>query len=311
VKVATVDLGSNTVKLLVASREAGGTWQVEHEDARVTRLAEGLGPDRRTLLPEARVRTLDALAEMVQEARSRRVDAMACVATAGLRATDDANAFVAEATRRTGLEISVVDGLQEGQLAFRGAAARVPGDAVVIDVGGRSTEVVAGADGRPKAQVTLELGGLGLTQQFLTDDPPTERQLFEMRAAIQERLESLPKVPRDAQLLGVSGTFLSLMGHKLGTPRMRDVLAEGEGQTLTLGDVHHAYDTLRRKPAADRVLGDVIPPGRADIIVAGTAVILEVMVAYERGRVVVTRRGLRYGLAEELVERAQRSQTGA
>lgn len=302
-KVGALDLGSNTIKLLVADRDASGAIQPIHENAIVTRLAEGLGVDSAELKPEAVARTLRGLASLLDEARTHGAERIECVATAGLRAVGNPTAFLERARSQLGLEVTVIDGLREGQLAFRGACGWAPRGAVVVDVGGRSTEVVTGTGGKAIAQVSLPIGGLNLTQEFLHDDPPSDRQMFDMRVHIRRALRELPRFPDDGTLIGVSGTFVSLLGYTMGIGKLRSVIEEGEGHSLTLGDVHHAYEMLRKVPARRRLMGDVIPEGRADIIVAGTAIILEVLLGYEQGRVLVTRRGLRYGLAAEILEK--------
>lgn len=310
-RVAALDVGSNTVKLLVARRSPSGHIEAEHEDARVTRLSEGVTEKHRRLAPAARERTMEGLAQLLRVARGAGVLEVGAVATAGLRAVEDADEFLAQVRSELGLSISVIDGLREGQLAFRGAVGTAGGPAVVVDVGGRSTEVVGGTDGSPTAQVTLDLGGLSLTQRHLTSDPPTERELFELRVEIRQALQQLPPLRPEAPMWGVSGTFLSLAGLKLGVPRMVDVLEAAEGQHLSLGDVHQAFQKLRKVPTSERMYGDVIPPGRADIIVAATAVILEILMWTGRSQLAVTRRGLRYGLAAEMFDALQRSRTGA
>ena len=298
-RLAAIDLGSNTLKYTLA--EVGpGTVSVIRERAEITRIGQGLDANG-YLLDEAMERTYRVLQEVVADARAEGVTTIACVATAGMRGASNAPAFLDRVRHHLGLEIEIIHGLREAELAFRApAAAFGPGPLLVLDVGGRSTELIYGTVDGIEGRVSLEVGGVRLTERFLPDDPPTDESLARLFEHLQEVLREAPAAPAGTPLIGVSGTVVSLMGAQLGYEDVGLAVAHGEGQRLTRADIERLYEALRRKPAAERVLGTVIPPGRADVIVAGAAIILAALDHYGLDALTVSNRGVRFGLLFEL-----------
>lgn len=302
--VAAVDIGSNTVKITVAavhSRSAAGTPEsvdVLAEDARVTRLSAHLTPGGR-LHPEAVERTLAALRDFVALARRHGATRIRAVATAGLRRAADPEVFVRRADREIGLEVEVIDGQREAALAFAGATAgagRAGRAAIVVDIGGRSTEVAAGFGATVEASVSLDIGTLTLTEDALPSDPPTSDELAAARAVARAALEAAPPARTEAEVVGVSGTVLSLAGRHRGIASMSELIRRAEEAPLTREAIEVQIEELAALTAAERVLGDVLPEGRADVIVAGAILLSAVLERYGKERLLVTPRGLRYAL---------------
>jgi exopolyphosphatase / guanosine-5'-triphosphate,3'-diphosphate pyrophosphatase len=200
-----------------------------------------------------------------------------------------------------GIEVEIIDGMREAELAFRGPArAYGPGPIAVLDVGGRSTEIVTGEDGRISAKISLELGSVRLTEKYVKSDPPKESELERVRAHISRELAKAPEVSAARPLIGVSGTVLSLMAWSMDLFDMSEVVDKGEGKPLGRSRVVAAYDALRSVRTPERIRGTVIPPGRADVIVQGALVVLAVMEWYQKEEMIVSNRGVRYGLLDEL-----------
>jgi exopolyphosphatase/guanosine-5'-triphosphate,3'-diphosphate pyrophosphatase len=299
VRLAAIDLGSNTLKYTLADVAAGAV-SVVRERAEITRIGQGLDKNG-VLLPEAMERTWAVLAEVMADARAAGAERVACVATAGMRGAANAGEFLERVQRTLGLEIEIIHGLREAELAFRApASAFGPGPLLVVDVGGRSTEIIHGSVDGILGRVSLEIGGVRLTERFLPDDPPTDAALAELRRYLQEVLREAPAAPAGTPLVGVSGTVVSLMGAHLGYDDLGLAVAHGEGQRLERAAIQHLYDALRQVPAAERVRGTVIPPGRADVIVAGAAIILAALEHYGLDALTVSNRGVRFGLLFEL-----------
>lgn len=306
--VAAIDLGSNTVKLTVAqlsldvaSRGANAGFQVLSERIETTRVGEGL--DRSgVLLPAAAERTLAALSAFVAHARELGAERVACVATAGLRDAQNGAEFVTRARVELNLDIEIIDGGREAELSYRAPAAMFgPGPLVVVDVGGRSTEIVTGVGAQVHDRVSLPLGGVGLTERFLPTDPPTAAERSALERFIGTTVIAAPAALADATLVGVSGTVVSLLGVHLGFDDMRRVVETSDGDWLPTAAVAATIEDLARKPAAARIRGSVIPPGRADVIVAGATVLLAVCNHYRATKLRVTHRGVRFGLLTEML----------
>ena len=297
--LAACDLGSNSIKLTVA-RIDGDAPEVLFESATVTRIGQGLGHGGR-LADEAVARTLDCLREFVEQSKLHGAERIGVVATAGLRAASDASEFVERVRHEIGVEIEIIDGLREAALTFRVPSERYgPGPVAVIDVGGRSTEIVSGTSGQLDARVSLELGGVRLTEQFIGHDPPQPRQLDACRDSIRATLADAPPLPAGAQLVGVSGTVLALLGVDMDLDDMGEVVRTGEGRALSLTSVRAIYEDLRRMTTQERLRGSVIPAGRADVIVAGAAIVDELMTHYGVDALTASNFGVRYGLLAEL-----------
>lgn len=302
--VAALDLGSNTVKMTVAEVTAPAGLRVVYERAEVTRIGEGLDKNG-YLLETAQARTLAELERMAADARAHGATVVRAVGTAGLRGATNAAAFLAEVERRTGIVVEIIHGLREAELAFRApSSAFGPGPVVVVDLGGRSTEIIAGAPGHIEAKISLEVGSVRLTERCLPSDPPTEAELESARVYFRGLLADAPSFPAGATLVGVSGTILALLGLELGIHDAGVLAERGDGRTLHRPAVDLFYERFRRLPAAERIVGSIIPSGRADVIVAGMLIVGELMDHYRQREMRVTGQGVRYGLLYELAAAA-------
>jgi exopolyphosphatase/guanosine-5'-triphosphate,3'-diphosphate pyrophosphatase len=298
--IGALDLGSNTLKITVAEK-TDGELRIVEERSVITRIGEGLD-ENGYVTEEAIARTMAGLSELVAAAQKRGADRIACVATAGLRGASNAGAFLSRVKAELGIDVEIIDGLREAELAFRAPSkAYGPGPIAVLDVGGRSTEIVTGEEGTISSRVSLEIGSVRLTERYVKSDPPKPVELERARAHLDDALKTAPAVSGDAKLIGVSGTVLSLMGWSLDLFDMGETVAKGEGKPLSYGRVLAAFDDLSRKTTPERIRGTVIPPGRADVIVQGALIVLAVMARYQKDAMIVSNRGVRYGLLEELL----------
>ncbi|MBK8012650.1 MAG: Ppx/GppA family phosphatase [Deltaproteobacteria bacterium] len=318
-RIAAIDLGSNTVKLTIAdtnrTHAASGADRYDErteeillveECAAVTRIGQRLDATGH-LEPAAIERTLVALRQFADRARALGVEKIGCVGTAGLRGASNAPSFLARVERETGIRIEIIDGLREAALSFQAAvAAYGPGALLVLDVGGRSTELILGSGAGIEARVSMEIGSVRLTERYVRSDPPRIEELDEARRAIGTALEQAPSWTRSAvapprpTLIGVSGTVMSVMGVALGLDDMREAVSQGEGRLLALATIQEVFDDLRQKTTPERVRGTVIPEGRADVIVCGVLIMLEVLAHYGLDAMRASNRGVRYGLLREL-----------
>jgi len=300
-RVAALDLGSNTVKMTVASRGSAGALDVIYERAEVTRIGEGLDKNG-YLLDVAMERTLAELRAMAAAAREHGASVIRAVGTAGLRGASNSAAFLERVRAETGIEVEIIDGMREAELAFRApSSAFGPGPVVVVDLGGRSTEIIAGVSGRIDQKISMEVGSVRLTERCLPSDPPLDSELEGARAYFRGLLAEAPSWPSGATLVGVSGTILALLGLELGIHQADRLAHEADGRVLHRDAVDRFYDRFRHLPAAERIVGSIIPSGRADVIVAGMLIVAEIMDHYRQPTMRVTGRGVRYGLLFEML----------
>ncbi len=304
-RVATIDIGTNTVLLLVAERGPDGALRAVLERATITRLGQGV--DRtRVLAPEAIERTracLEDFARAVGEAGAERV------AVAGTSAMRDAGGGdqVREHVRALlGVEARVVSGDEEARLTFRGALsglAPAPGSQLaVFDVGGGSTEVVFGSmNGEPRVSFarSFDVGSVRLTERHVRGDPPTTEELRATRRAAADAFATVPALPPSAEPIGVAGTMTTLAATSLGLVPYDG--ARVHGLRMSREDVARVVERLAALDLAARRQVPGMEPKRADVIVAGGLVALALLEHWGAGSVRVSDRGVRWGLAEELL----------
>ncbi len=298
VRIGAVDLGSNTLKYAVARTTADG-FDLLEEGELFVRVSEGVELTGRLGLGAIR-RTFEGLDHVRSVLAEHGVEREVAVATAGLRGVDNADVVVRGAKKR-GFDFSIIDGDREAELSFVAPSQLYgPGRVAVFDIGGRSTEITVGRAGEIERRVSLPLGGVRLTERFLENDPPTNVDVEALRRAVRDALAEAPALDPDVPLIGVAGTSLALFGHAKKIAFMREVIHHAEGRRLTVLEVNQSLEKLRAQSLEARYLGDVIPPRRADVIVAGAAIVAGILAHYRRLFFTVSSRGLRYGLLDEL-----------
>jgi exopolyphosphatase/guanosine-5'-triphosphate,3'-diphosphate pyrophosphatase len=306
-RLATVDLGTNTVRLLVVEA-AGGRWRTLHQTQRVTRLGEGQAAAGR-LLPEPMRRTAAAVTEFAQAARRLGATRLRIVATSAVREAANRAEFVAALEAQAGEPVEVVSGEEEARLALQGVASGLPdlGERFVLfDIGGGSTEFVRARAGRAAAAVSLRLGVVPLAEAWSEPGPVRWDRFAQMRAGIERQLaaEVPPTIAAAGagELVGTAGTVTTLAALDLGLAAYD--ADRVNGHRLTRAAVERALARLGALPVADRGRLPCLEPGRADLIIPGIAICLAALARFGREQLVVSDRGLREGLLCELLERA-------
>jgi exopolyphosphatase/guanosine-5'-triphosphate,3'-diphosphate pyrophosphatase len=287
VRVAAIDLGTNTTRLIVAD-VTDGTVDAILRRSTITRLGEGVDARRRLLpLPITRVR--NCLADYRRELESLGAERALLVATSAVRDAENGEAFLGEIEWSYGFTTRLLSGEQEADLTLRGVGA-VGGETIVVDIGGGSTELIAAG-----VRVSTELGSVRLTERFLESDPPSAGELEELARAIRSVLEEHDLSARRG--IGVAGTVTSLAALDLG-------LVEYDADRVhrhRLGQsaVRAQLDRLAALPLAERREVPGLEPERAPVIVAGAAILLEVMRHLGLPEIEVSERDLLDGAALE------------
>ncbi len=303
-RLATVDLGTNTVRLLVVD-VAGGTWKSLHESQRVTRLGEGQGAAG-SLLEIPMRRTLETVEEFVAVARGLGASRIRIVATSAVREAANGGEFAGRVAAATGQQVRVVSGEDEARLALTGVAAGLPalgGAFVLLDIGGGSTELVLAGAGRPVAAVSLRLGVVALAERY-TDAGPVDWERFGvMRGEIEARLarEVPPAIAGEgaSALVGTAGTVTTLAALDLGLAAYDPERVQGH--VLSRSAVERLLRRLGALSVADRAGLPCLEPGRADVLIPGIAICLGVMARLGREALLVSDRGLREGILCEML----------
>jgi exopolyphosphatase/guanosine-5'-triphosphate,3'-diphosphate pyrophosphatase len=299
--LATIDIGTNTTLLLVASSREPAVTVLE-ERAEITRLGRGIGRNG-ALDAEAIARTLAVLRQFA--AAARRHDArIAAIGTEALRRAPNAAAFLEPAAQILGTQVEVIDGEREAALTFRAVAASFPdlrtGPLAVVDIGGGSTEIVLADSGNVGFRASLPLGSVRLTEAFIHSDPPTAAERAEITNAVDSAICAVPFAAHSPTLVGVAGTVTSLAAMALGLASYDP--ARVHGYRLSRADLGREIARLAsaRQPERERIVG--LDPRRADVILAGALILDRIAAAAGAAEVRVSDRGIRWGLFHELTD---------
>ena len=301
-RLAAIDIGTNSTKMTVADVSANGTLVVVSEQSEVTRLGEGVDASRR-LTKAAMSRTLDAVLAFAAAARYEGAEYVLAAGTSALRDAANGADFIAMVKSRAQVIVEIIAGDREAQLAY--AAVRsdsslpLPQSAnlLVFDIGGGSTELILGDATGVGRHKSLDIGAVRLTERFLHSDPPTEYEVEQATHYARAAFGTFP-LPDTAPLIaGIGGTAINLAAvtHKLDLPDPDAV----HGVSLSIADVTAALDHFKRVDLAERRLIPGLEPKRADVIIAG-AIILDCLLTYfSADQFLISARGLRYGLLAE------------
>ncbi|HSE93425.1 MAG TPA: Ppx/GppA phosphatase family protein [Methylomirabilota bacterium] len=306
-RLAGIDLGSNTVRLLVVEVGDAGGWRVVDQDQRVTRLGEGLAASGR-LGETPMARTAATIVEYAGRAVRAGAREVRVVATSAVREAVNGGDFVTALARAAGVRVDVVSGEDEARLTVRGIAAglgRGAGSMLAFDIGGGSTEFTLARDGQVTATVSLGLGVVPLAERYPFPGAVDAGRYGALEREIRQRLATeLPVTIRCsglADLVGTAGTVTTLAALDLGLAAYD--AARVQGHRLARPAVERLRDRLSALTVRER--GDLpcLEPGRADLIVPGVAIVLAALDATGTAGVVVSDWGLREGIMAEAVER--------
>jgi exopolyphosphatase/guanosine-5'-triphosphate,3'-diphosphate pyrophosphatase len=289
-RVAGIDCGTNSIRLLIADVTADGNGLPRltdvHREMRVVRLGEGV--DRTGLIsPQAMARTRAALADYAVLIRQNAVETTRMVATSASRDAGNSDEFAALVRDLLGIEAEVITGLAEAELSFAGAVSGLPGAAdpmLVADIGGGSTELVLGSPGGPTGGPTvlaahsMDVGCVRMTERHLRSDPPLageiEATLADLRAAL-EHAGTLVPVRQAASFVGVAGTVTTIAAIALGLDRYD--AAAIHSSVIGYQQVAEVTADLLSMTHAERAAIPVMHPGRVDVIGGGALVLRTVM----------------------------------
>ena len=307
---AALDLGTNNCRLLIA-RPAYGGFRVVDAFSRIVRLGEGLSQSG-TLSSAAIERTIEALRICRDKMRTRGVTRARLVATEACRSASNGVAFLADVRDRLGLHLEIVDRETEAYLAAAGCGELIDDEAeatVLFDIGGGSSEIVwmgRGPDGgrQVKAWESLRLGVVSLAETFGGDDVTPEifaamvARVDGELAAFAERVSGAPRCER-FHLLGTSGTVTTLAGVHLDLPRYdRRAI---DGLWLTGSETDAAIARLRGMSYAQRAANGCIGAERADLVLAGCAILEAIRRRFPAERIRIADRGLREGILSQMM----------
>ena len=281
-RVAAVDCGTNTVKLLVADIDtAAGTQDTLVREMRIVRLGQDVDRTGR-LADEALERVFAAVDEYAATVSAHQVDALRFVATSAVRDAGNADVFARGIEQRLGVRPEVVSGDEEAALSYDGATrdlGDVPAPVAVLDIGGGSTELILGdAHRHVRAARSLDIGSVRVTERLMPSDPPTPAELAAARDVVDAALDTLPsydvRIGDARTLVGTAGTVTTVAALLLGLSAYDR--SRVHGATFPRAEVDALVERVLAMTVAEReALG--VPSGRSDVIGAGALILDRVL----------------------------------
>ncbi len=304
VRIAAIDIGSNSIRQIIADVSPSGAIRVVDEMKAAPRLGAGLHLTGR-LSEEAADAAIEVLSRMSDLANQLGAKRKRVVATSAVREAANGAEWLARVKAETGLNVVMLKGEDEARLSFRSAQAHfdlASGRSVIIDIGGGSLELALSAGGLIERLISFPFGAIRLTDKYFSKGI-TPGALKKLRRFVRKRLRDdiSAKDWRGAQVIGSGGTFTNLAGMALarqGMPTARTV----HGTVVTRAELEHLVDSLAALEPSERLTVPGLNAGRADIIVAGLAVIAETMARLESREITVSSYGIREGILLDLAQ---------
>lgn len=300
-RIAAIDIGSNSIRQIVADVGTDGTIRVVDEMKAAPRLGAGTRETRR--IDESRMRdALEVVGRMTTLAHQLGAERIEAVATSAVRDTTNGQLFLDLIREESGLAVRILDGADEARLSFRSALAHFElgkGRAVVVDIGGGSLEIALSADGLLERLISLPLGALRLTEEFFPKKVKRSR-VKKLRRWVRRVLAR--KLPvrnwHGATVIGSGGTCTNI-GEMYLARRGLHMAQTVQGTKVPCGEIERMLDTLVDLPEDERGRVPGLNPARADIIIAGICIMVEVLERLESQELTVSSYGIREGLLLE------------
>jgi len=298
-RVGVLDIGSNSVLLLIGVRTPSG-WRILTDQTHITRLGEGFGAAKR-LQPEAVQRTLQAIDEYLAACRARHVERIVAAATAVVREASNANAILQPLRERLPphAEIRVLSEQEEATLSYLSVALDdtlgIGAERLaVIDIGGGSVEVAVGQGAQREVWRSFPVGAGRVREQYMPSDPPHPREALAATRALDEAFAPLRELPQPDRVVSIGGTGVNLAMLALGLPAFDPAQVHG----VWFGDETPAalLERLLRLSDAERRALPGIEADRAPLLHVGALILERALFALRRETVQISTRGLRYGI---------------
>ncbi|HSE91385.1 MAG TPA: Ppx/GppA phosphatase family protein [Candidatus Binatia bacterium] len=305
-RVAFIDIGTNAILCLIAELKNDGSFEVLDDLAEIPRLGQGVHRTGR-ISPERAARSLQVLRRYLERCERHAVEEVVAVGTSALRDARNSAEVRAQFKEQLGFDVRVISGDEEAAYSFLAVQEGLPlnrRELLVIDVGGGSTEFIRGNEAGVSQAVSINIGSVRLTEQFLHSDPVRREEYEKMMVAVERELAPLPhqwlKDSSILTLVGIAGTFttLSAVEKKLVCYTHGEV----HGSRLTLGEVQRQVALFQGQTIAERKAIPGLEPKRADVILAGACLIERIMTLFHAERVLVSDHGVRYGLLHECLK---------
>lgn len=307
-RIAVVDIGTNSVRLLVGLANGRRIESILFQDGRITRLGEGLAENGQ-ISRGAVDRTVSVLSEYAGHIRSYAPDRVLYVGTSALRQAANREEVLARFEREAGVQVRIISGEEEAALTYRGALLDLDetrGPFLVIDIGGGSSELIVGETTRKFWKAfSIEVGVVTLTEGWFRSDPPSDKEIQQVRRYLEERFREVvtvlsPYLTAGVTPVGTAGSVTTILAMVRKMVRYDPAVVHGQG--LARQEVERLFNEIRPMKARDRLLLPGVERGREDIILSGALILLSLLEFVNQAGLVVSAYGLREGIVLDLSE---------
>ena len=299
-KLASLDLGSNTFLCLVSEIENQKVTKIYSDDVEMVRLGQGLSASKK-FHPDALIRAKNTLTNFRKTLDREKPEAILAMATSAARDAENKEELF-KICKDLNIPLEIIPGEKEAEITYRGAVSglKTAGSRLVVDIGGGSTEFIFGEDQKILAGKSLDIGCVRLTEKFISVQPTPQAEIDKLQNFIREQLQQIikltPQMPKE--ILAVAGTPTTIAQVELGGFDAAKI----DGYVLTEQGLETWLKKLSGLSVAEKIaLG--YPEGRADVIIVGVITLLETLKAFNLKELTVSTRGVRYGVALELAKR--------
>lgn len=306
--IASIDIGSNTVLLLIAEINPPSTEIITlHNEYKAPRLGQGLKKDGN--IPDESIQKLMSVLSSYRKLIDKyNCQTIICTSTNAMRIAANANLIINQVKESLNIDIQVITGDREAELSYLGAATVLPSvkEKVVMDVGGGSTEVIYGRDTEIIYKKSFPIGAVNLTEEFIHSNLPVEKEVQQLQENIDKTFTEISQIIHpNTPLIAVAGTPTSLSAINLKLTEYDDGKVEGSELTLTEIDNFIKEFSTQTPEEILYKYGEIIS-GREDVILAGTIILKTVAKLTGSNKIFVSGRGIRYGSVIEFINLSNR-----
>ena len=297
-RLASIDIGTNTILMLVADVLRDGSLKVVRDEHFIGRLGKGVD-EHGIILKETFDRILAILSQLKSIADSIGIEHLSICGTSALRDAENRQEFIDFIKEKLALEIRILSGNEEAELTYLGAVSEYlthtnSKNYAVLDIGGGSTELVTGSVEKVTSSVSIDIGSVRLTERILKRNPPSDISLENAVQLVRNHLKNIFPLSRTTKIIGVAGTLTTLAALDLRIPDFDRNLINRH--VLTIEAIDRIFQELRPLILDQLRNYPQIHPSRADILLAGIIILREILRKVNLSKITVSDRGLRYGI---------------
>ena len=309
-RLASIDIGTNTVLMLVADAQRDGSLTVVRDEHYIGRLGKGVD-EHGLILKNTFHRIHEILSQLKSIADSCSVENISACGTSALRDAENRQEFIDFIKEKLSIEIRILSGDEEAELTYLGAVSEYlpninPNNYAVLDIGGGSTELVVGSGANVSSSVSIDIGSVRLTERILKRNPPSSTDIEKAVQLVRDQLKNISPLSSTTNIIGVAGTLTTLAALDLRISKFDKYLINRH--ILTIEAIDRIFQELRPLTLEQLQSYPQIHPSRADILLAGIIILRELLRKLNLSKITVSDRGLRYGIA---IRAAQKLSTGS